>query len=449
MDAVNRNRYTAWREDPDQAMVARQLHFLRDSHNWSSERINDWRVQRFNLLLREAVGFCDFYAGSPEHRRLARRGIKSLAELGDLPIIDKAMIQSNYSGFIRNDASKKSLKTLTSGGSTGAPLVVTFDDEAWAKDRANTHFFLSLFGHDPASTRSVRLHGDAVSSEQGIEDGIGLEVSPSKLVLSGQKLDKKTISTYLRLIEEWSPSYIHAFPSSIFHLVKLAVENGLKFSGNLDGLYVDSENLYPGQRSLIQTFFSAPIWHVYGHTEGAIIGIPLPGSTGFHFMPQVGIVEIVNSDGEVMSSVSDSGEIIATGLNNFVFPLIRYRTGDMATIGSRTNRGSYLCLEKIDGRTQDFAEDANGRRVPVAPVLFDYNIDWSLVTRFQVHQTLPGSLTIRLVVDEEERNPASVCDRVVRQLSAAFEHQFVVRAELVQSLQPTSRGKFRYFVKST
>ena len=47
-------------------------------------------------------------------------------------------------------------------------------------------------------------------------------------------------------------------------------------------------------------------------------------------------------------------------------------------------------LKKIEGREQDYIVNKKKELIPAAPLLFDYNIDWSNVEKFQIEQVFPN-----------------------------------------------------------
>ncbi|OVE79707.1 hypothetical protein BVY01_01660, partial [bacterium I07] len=59
-----------------------------------------------------------------------------------------------------------------------------------------------------------------------------------------------------------------------------------------------------------------------------------PESKGYHIAPEYGIVEIIASDGTAARD-GEEGRLIATGLHNRAFPLIRYDTMDFAIASER------------------------------------------------------------------------------------------------------------------
>ena len=74
-----------------------------------------------------------------------------------------------------------------------------------------------------------------------------------------------------------------------------------------------------------------------------------------HANPEYGISEILDRDGEPVGC-GEEGQVVLTSFLNPVFPLIRYRIGDLATRGPdmlcRCGR-EMMRVEAINGRTSD------------------------------------------------------------------------------------------------
>ncbi len=81
-------------------------------------------------------------------------------------------------------------------------------------------------------------------------------------------------------------------------------------------------------------------------------------------------MELIGDDGKPVTQEDGLGEIVATGLNNFACPLIRYRTMDLAVpsnIKCECGR-NYALLERVEGRLQEFIITETGRLISMAAV---------------------------------------------------------------------------------
>jgi phenylacetate-CoA ligase len=228
---------------------------------------------------------------------------------------------------------------------------------------------------------------------------------------------------------------------------RLVESLNLKIRVRLSYIFCDCEVLYKHQKKLIESVFKCPVYQVYGHTEGAAIGIQCRHSDYLHFLPQVGILELIKPDGGPASKEGENGEIVVTGFNNMVMPFIRYRTGD---IGIRTNRKcscgrSWPLLKEVRGRLQDYAIDKNGNRIAIAPSFFDYNLDWSGIDRFQIFQDAKGKLLIKIkILDKYSEKTASIKKELTKKLTDIFRGIFDVKVTAVDDIGFTNIGKFRY-----
>jgi phenylacetate-CoA ligase len=85
----------------------------------------------------------------------------------------------------------------------------------------------------------------------------------------------------------------------------------------------------------------------------------------YHVSAEVGIIEIVNRDGKPCEP-GEIGEVICTGLQNTLQPLIRYQIGDAArwaTAQTCSCGRSMPVLEGIEGRFEDICLTPDGREM--------------------------------------------------------------------------------------
>lgn len=445
------NFYTGWRYNPGQEQVDRRLDFLVESHYWTKEKVLEYQWNQIKQILDIAYGHTEYYRDLFTNFKMTPDDIRTFDDFLKIPLLDKEIIKKNYDSFIVKTVNKDELLKITSGGSTGNPLTVYHNELFNVRNRANTFYYLSLFGHNPYTSRSVRMHGDPVPQEKVDDGSYSFMVGDNKLILSSQHINRDTVRKYLSMIREFGPQYIHAYPSAIFTLCSLMREAGVESDLVLECVYCDSEMLYPGQKALVEEVLGCPIHQTYGHTESATLAVSMPGCSSLHILPQVGYTEILKENGPPVTEPGETGEIVATGFHNEVFPLIRYRTFDMATIAEPCEKCecSYLALKGIQGRTQDFAVGRDGAKVPVAPGLFDYNIDWSGVRRFQVVQNKPGLLDINIRMENNAQvSFQDLSARLIKHMSRIYGDQFEIRMTHVHERHSTSRGKSRYFIQN-
>lgn len=140
-------------------------------------------------------------------------------------------------------------------------------------------------------------------------------------------------------------------------------------------------------------------------------------------------------------------KIIGTNFTNPAFPLVRYDTGDLATVDDR--RPPCACgyggriVELIDGREEDFVILADGSRIGRMDHIFKDMID---IKEAQIKQAVVGQIEV-LVVPGRRYN-----DATERKLRAEFANRIGDRAEitlrLVDEIERTGNGKLRFVIST-
>ena len=102
-------------------------------------------------------------------------------------------------------------------------------------------------------------------------------------------------------------------------------------------------------------------------------------------------------------------------------------------------------LSSIKGRVQDYLVTKDESLVPAAPILFDYNFDWTGIDLFQVLQEKPGILEFKIVTSSYiNPNRDNLKNRIIREFSKLFGYKFDIKVSFHNKIETTNRGKFRY-----
>lgn len=427
-------------------IFSERITFLAASELWSYEKLADYQLRRLRHLVEFVGSSVPFYMRWMSEKRITSADIRSLNDVRLFPTIDKTILQNQPDDFIPSFVNKSQLKYRTTGGSTGTPLTVYSDDDFLARDKANTFYYVKIFGLDIFRDKSVRLYGDKID-QKFIEDlSFGYVAEGRKLVMSCFHINEKTLGFYIKSIDEFGPTYIHTRPSSILPLAKLMARNNIRLKNQLKVIFCDGEYLTEGQCEIIENTFNCRVVNIYGHTEGAAVGVACQKSRNLHFLPQVGLIEVIGPNGQVLENEGEKGELIVTGFNNYMFPLIRYTTGDIVQLGGKKcNCGrQYPLIKNIEGRMQDYVVGRDGGIVPLAPAIFNYNdMDWKGVREFKVKQRKMGELAIQVEL-EEAVNAQRLCCDIKERVGSILGSEFSISIESVPKLEKTAIGKYRY-----
>lgn len=137
----------------------------------------------------------------------------------------------------------------------------------------------------------------------------------------------------IHAIEEARPDLLMG---SAFRIWRITQES--RDTHNLPGIgvkaiFVTSEYLSKAMRNRLEDYWQAEVFHHYGMTEpGFVIGVECRVHDGFHFNETQLLFEVVDPEtGQVLGD-GEEGELVFTTLQRDGMPLIRYRTGDVASL---------------------------------------------------------------------------------------------------------------------
>jgi phenylacetate-coenzyme A ligase PaaK-like adenylate-forming protein len=146
------------------------------------------------------------------------------------------------------------------------------------------------------------------------------------------------------------------------------------------------------------------------------------------------------------------GQVVVTGLHNFVQPFIRYRLGDVAVRRPRS-AGPCACgralpvLERVEGRDDDTFVHPDGHRIHPSKLTvaakspcFAYP-GLQVYRDYQIAQTAPDRVVLRVVAGRD-RAPFEACTREsLRNLETLLAPGVAVGLEVRPSLAAGAGGK--------
>ena len=181
----------------------------------------------------------------------------------------------------------------------------------------------------------------------------------------------------------------------------------------------------------------------YGGRDAGFIAHECPQG-GMHITAEDIVVEIVDQQGVPLPG-GEAGEIVVTHLATAAFPFIRYRTGDVGVLDSKTcscGRGLPL-LKEIQGRSTDFLIAQNGTVMHGLALIYILR-DLPQVRNFKIVQE---SLDLtRVLVVLAGGLGSELIDEIVRGFKARLGQEVEIVIEEVAEIPAEKSGKFRYVV---
>ena len=409
---------------------------LKETEHWTQKQLYQYQAKQLQHLLSQAVNHTKFYAkislSSDPYRSLQL-----------FPLIDKDTIQENFDDFQSDNIPRKNTYYVTTGGTSGNTLGFYLDNATIGKEWAFIMTGWRQVGFTP---------GDRIVSFRGVECKNAKKKkfwqdNPiyNMLEMSTFHMSEDNLPRYVEKIKQFKPSYIHGYPSAITLLAHylLKTEESLP---SIKAILAISENIYMGQRELIEKAFNARLFSFYGMSEKAIMAHECEYDTRYHAFLEYGVTEILHKDGTPVAE-GEQGELVGTGFLNHCLPFIRYRTGDYATLSRQTCRCGrpYLIFENLRGRWyQEMILGKSGALISLAALNL-HSDAFRNVHRFQLHQNQQGKITLKLMPkstfkeEDKEKIRGAFHKKIGDDLDIAIKE--------VEDIELTERGKSKLFIQ--
>ena len=153
------------------------------------------------------------------------------------------------------------------------------------------------------------------------------------------------------------------YPSALTTLAAYARDKGEALP-QVKAIFTTFETVTEQARWLIEAVWCTRIFDRYGAVEGCVFASQCEFGR-YHVSPEIGVIEILDAEGRP-AAPGEIGEVVCTGLQNMLQPLLRYRIGDVArwALDQSCPCGRQMpILESIDGRVEDMCYTPDGRAV--------------------------------------------------------------------------------------
>jgi len=388
------------------------------------------RVPYYHRLFDEA-GFC------PDEV------LTDLTSMQKLPVLTKAIIRKNFDDLRTTEAQRRArMSYLTTGGSTGHPLVFMQDSNFRDHVTADLHRHLGWAGWQLGQVHAYIWGANfEVKSSQALRTRL-MDWTLNRFVTNAYVLSEETMSAFAAQVRRRRPRIIFCYPSSLYRFAEFAREGGfddIKF----EAMFSSAEVLFPAQRKFIEETFGGKMFNRYATRELACIACECDAHTGLHTSVENTYVEILQDNKP--AKAGETGDIIVTNLNNYGMPFIRYSVGDVGAWSSNDHcpcgRESPM-MDLVQGRRVDMFKTRDGRTVwgGFASLLFGMKG----VAQFQLVQKSLDHVVARIVKEGplDETGLAAI----ERTVHIALGDQVKVEFEFPDEISVFDSGKYRYAI---
>lgn len=319
------------------------------------------------------------------------------------PIITKGVIQKPLKELISVPYIGKSVFINNTSGSSGTPFIFAKDKFAhamtWALIRDRYRWYGIEYGRSlQARFYGIPLHGTNYYKEK-LKDYLAARIRFPVFDLSDEKL-----WNFIRLFKKNPFEYLNGYTSSLVYFADFCIANNIVLKllcPTLKVCFATSEMCSKEDRKILETGFGIPVAVEYGCAEMDVIAFE--DKDGDLLVSNENVyLEIVDEQGVPVPD-GNEGRIILTSLYNKAIPLYRYEIGDIGVVRPG-RKGKYQVLDRLIGRTNEFAILPSGRKVPALTFYYITKTlikESSRVKEFVIIQESPRRFRFEYVSDEE------------------------------------------------
>ncbi len=419
---------------------------LQRSQWWSREQLEEYQLQQLDKLLNHAYENVPYYTNIFDERGLRPSDIQDFNDLQQIPFLTKELVRDNLGDLKATNYPPDKFEYVTTGGTTGVPLGFYYErDVSRAKEWAFIKTLWERLGYKFCD-KCVVLRGRVIDKA---DKGIYWDTTLFGiwLFLSSYHMADENLPRYIDIINKFKPKFIQAYPSTITILAKFMKKNNIPPFPTVKALLLASENLYTWQRELLEGTFQCRIFSWYGHSEMGVLAGECEHSPYYHIFPQYGVVELIDTDGNSVTDNGKTGEIVTTGFNNLIVPLIRYKTGDFGAYSDYkcSCRREFRLFEKVEGRwTQELIVARNRRYIPITALNMHSDV-FDNVDQFQFYQEKEGKLILNIVKKGTYSKRDS--EYILHELLKKLGHDVELELCFVDHISRTQTGKFKFLVQ--
>ena len=394
--------------------------------------------EHFVFTVRHAYEQVPFYREYYDTYGVNISSIHGVKDINKLPFIDRDIVKKYSDKLIANDSKKKKLIYVTTSGSTGTPLGFFQPDNITMQEWAYTIQIWERVGYRPNSSRLVlrgkKLH-PAGEKQNYYYDPLRRELSCNIF-----DMREETMDVYCQAVEKYRPEFIHGYMSAILMLAKYIDQNNINIKHHFKAILATSENVIDEQKEYVEKIFNTKVFSFYGHSERLVIAGECEYSTEYHVEPLYGYCEIIDEQG----AASQFGEIVATGFLNNDMPLIRYKTGDMASWSQTPTCKCGRCykrLQKITGRWhQDML--VNIDKADVSLTALNIHSDaFDKIIRYKLVQYEIGKVEMLIQVSNLYLEEDQI--KIKELLESKTNHKIEFTLKIVDHLSVPQNGKYQ------
>ncbi len=312
-----------------------------------------------------------FYSKMFTDNHINIENIKTIESLQEIPFTEKKDLQMYNEDFLCVPK-EKIVDYITTSGTLGDPVTFACSEKDLQRLAYNEKISFMCAGLRPGNILQLMTTLDK-RFMAGLAYFLGIRDLEASIIRVGNGIPELQWDTIQRI----KPDTIMCVPSFILRLIQYAEEHGIDYKNSSikriigigEGLRDQDFNLnLLGKK--IKEKWDVQLFATYSSTEMSATFPECEYGCGGHHHPELIIVEIIGEDDKPVAD-GEVGEVVITTLGVESMPLLRFRTGDMASIHTepcRCGRTSFR-ISPLVGRKNNMIKLKGTTLYP--PAIFD------------------------------------------------------------------------------
>lgn len=378
--------------------------------------------------------------------------INTIQDIVKLPFTTKKELRENYPFGLFAIPRTQITRLHASSGTSGKPTVVAYskqDIEMWSEIAAR------------AIAMGGGKIGDILHNAYGyglFTGGLGLHYGSERLGMITVPVSGGNTERQIQLIQDFQPTVICGTPSYVLNIADKMIDLGIdpRMTSLQYGIF-GAEPWSEEMRKTLEGRLGIKACDIYGLSEVIGPGVAMEcheSQDGLHIAEDHFYVEVIDPETKEVLSEGEVGELVFTSLTKEAMPIIRYRTGDIASI----RRERCVCgrtttkMSRVKGRVDDMLII---RGVNIFPSEIEHTLLQikDVAPHYQIYVSRDNSLDmveVQVEIDENALLQTDIADRTTKLalIAQKVEHElkskcFIsVKATIVEPRTiPRSEGK--------
>lgn len=361
------------------------------------------------------------------------------SEIRKIPVTDKLIINKRFEDMKSTDYKEKSYNIAYTSGSTVNPLKIINYSEDYERLIGIFYRNHSWTGFNPW-TKSLWIWTTHPSNNiKGFFKRIKhlfIEFLLNRRYIHSMDISDIKLRDWIKIIENGDFKVIYCHGGSTRYFIEKLDEWEIKLSTNLKSIYYSASEL--DNRNKMEKIFKVPVYNQYGMTE--ILSVAEECShKNMHIAIDSVYLELIPVKG------TNFGEIVITSLERYGFPLIRYKTGDIAFLNKERccDCGlSYPIMDFLPTRTFGTLINKNGEMVtPLIANKISELLIQDKIRQFQPVQNTKQELLFKITSNGREISEITKV-KLIELIDRKLNIDSAIKYEKVTELPRTKEGKY-------